>query len=184
MKVRNAFILATVAVALLMVAAPAAAQTPAAKVVLIDGDRATTETAIGQQMRDRLNTAAAGWQERIDAAQQELNALAQQRQQQQLTLSAAALDQMTGQIEEKQVQVERLQADAQRAVERLQVETVEQMNAVLIPAIEAMAAEEGYDIVLDTRLTQTGGLLFYVATLDVTDAFIARVNAATDAGGQ
>ena len=166
-------------------ALPLGAQAPAPRsVVLVDGDRATSETQVGQQVRDRVNAAAEQWQSRINSLQTELTNLAQQRQTQQLTLSQEALANMNTQIEEKQVELQRVQDDARRAIERLQLESVEAVNGVLIPVLESMAAESGYQIVLDTRMTQTGGLLYYSNVLDVTDEFIARVNAAESGAAQ
>jgi hypothetical protein len=43
-----------------------------------------------------------------------------------------------------------------------------------------MAAAGGYDLILDTRVQ---GLLYFSATLDVTDEFITMVNEGA-AGGQ
>jgi Skp family chaperone for outer membrane proteins len=181
MKYRFAMLQVLFLVAAMMIGAamPLGAQSPSGPtIVLVDGDRATSETGVGQQVRDRVNAAAEQWQSRINSLQTELTNLGQQRQTQQLTLSQEALSSLNAQIEEKQVELQRVQDDARRAIERLQVQSVEQINGVLIPVLEALAAERGYEIVLDTRMTQTGGLLYYSNVLDVTDDFIARVNAA------
>ena len=179
---RYALLLQLSALALVALAAgrtPAPAGVPQAqgvRVALIDGDRVTTETEIGRRVRQSFEEAANDWQGRITAAQTELQTLIQNRQQQQLTLSADALAQLDAQIEEKQVALQRLQDDARRALERMHAKGTEEVNAVLIPALEAMAAEQGYDLVFDSRMTQTGSLLYFSKTLDVTDAFIERVN--------
>lgn len=180
MKVRSIVLQsALIAVALVVGAAmPLVAQAPATGIVLVDGERATGETAIGQRVRDRVNAAAEQWQQRLSGLQAELTQLGQQRQQQQLTLSQQALAELTAQIEEKQVELQRLQDDAQRAMARIQGESVEEVNNALIPVLEAMAAERGYQMVFDTRMTQTGGLLYFANALDITDEFIERVNAA------
>ncbi len=70
----------------------------------------------------------------------------------------------------------RMQDDARRTIERMQAQGTDEVNKVLIPALEQLAAEQGYELVFDTRLTQTGGVLFYSTKLDVTDAFIAKVD--------
>jgi Skp family chaperone for outer membrane proteins len=184
MKYRYALLQILVLVIALTVGAtlPLGAQSASGPtIVLVDGDRATLETAVGQQVRDRVNAAAEQWQSRITGLQTELNSLGQQRQTQQLTLSQQALTSLNTQIEEKQVELQRVQDDARRAIERLQIESVEAVNGILIPVLEAMAAERGYQIVLDTRMTQTGGLLYFSNVLDVTDEFIARVNASQPA---
>ncbi len=184
MKVRTGlFQIGMIAVALVVGASfPLSAQNaPGRTIVLIDGERVTSETSVGRQVRDRLTAEADGWQSRINAAQTELQTMAQNRQQQQLTLSAEALARLNQQIEEKQVELQRMQDDARRSIERLQADGVTQVNEVLIPALEAMSNERGYELVFDSRMTQTGSLLYFSNALDVTDDFIARVNTASGA---
>lgn len=175
----RSFLIGCALAALLLTPLAAEAQTATPQIVVINGDRVTAETDIGQQVRARLQAAAEDWQQRIGALQTDLQTQQQQLQAQQLTLSPDALATMTAEIEEKQVQLQRMQDDARRTIERMQASGVEEVNAVLIPALEAMAAENGYEIVLDSRLTQTGGLLFYAESIDVTEEFIARVNQAS-----
>lgn len=173
--------LGTLLLALTLLPATAHAQsTP--RIVVIDGDRVTTETAIGQQVRNRLQASAQQWQDRITTLQTEFQTQQQEAQAQQLTLSADALAQLQARLEEKQVELQRAQDDARRALDRLQAEGIEEVNQVLVPALETMAAENGYDLVLDSRMTQTGGLLYFSQAIDVTDAFIERVNAMTTEG--
>lgn len=165
-------------------ALPLDAQAPAmGRIVVVDGERVTTETQVGQQTRARVSAAADDWQARLTAAQQELQTLAQNRQTQALTLSQDALAGLDRDIEEKQVAFQRMQDDAQRQMERLQLESQQQINDVLIPVLEQMAADEGYDYVFDSRMIQTGTMLYYANRLDVTDTYITRVDAATAAGG-
>ena len=179
MKLRKGLIqLGILGLALVVGAAmPLVAQdTTVPKIVLVDGERVTTETAVGKQVRDRIQAAVADWESRITQSQGQLQAMLQNRQTQQLTLSSAALSQLDQSIEERQVELQRMQDDARRAIERMQAQGTDEVNKVLIPALEQLAAEQGYELVFDTRLTQTGGVLFYSTRLDVTDAFIAKVD--------
>lgn len=184
MKIRTGLLQIGFLAAALAVGAslPLAAQNaPSQTIALVDGDRVTSETEVGRRVRDRITKEADGWQSRINAAQSELQTMAQNRQQQQLTLSADALARLNQQIEEKQVELQRMQDDARRTIERMQTDGVAEVNRVLIPALEAMSNERGYQLVFDSRMTQSGSLLYFSNTLDVTDDFIARVNAASGA---
>lgn len=179
MKLRTFLLqLGMLALALLIGASlPLSAQiAPRPSIVVVDGDRVTSETAVGRGVRERIEAAAGDWQNRLAALQTELQTLAQNRQQQQLTLSTDALGQLERDIEEKQVALTRMQDDARRSIERMQMQSQEEINVVLIPALEALAAERGYELVFDSRLTQSGGLLYFNNTVDVTDSFIAKVN--------
>jgi Skp family chaperone for outer membrane proteins len=182
MKLRNAVVqILMLSVAVMIGAAlPLDAQSPAAgRIVVVDGERVTLETRIGQETRQRVTAAAEDWQARLTAGQQELQALAQNRQTQALTLSQAALSQLDRDIEEKQVALQRMQDDAQRQMERLQVESQQAINELLIPVLESMAAEQGYDFVFDARMVETGTMLYYANRLDVTADYVARVDAAS-----
>ncbi len=182
MKLRNVVLqvlMLTVAVMLGSALTLDAQNAPIGKIVVVDGDRVTTETEIGQQTRSRVSAAANDWQSRLQAGQAELQTLGQNRQTQALTLSQEALSQLDRDIEEKQVALQRMQDDARRQMERLQMESQQEINEVLIPVLEQMAADTGYDFVFDARMIQTGTMLFFANRLDVTDEYIARVNAAS-----
>ncbi len=181
MKLRNVVLqvlMLTVAVMLGSALTLDAQSTPPGKIVVVDGERVTTETQIGQQTRARVTAAANDWQSRLQAGQAELQTLAQNRQTQSLTLSREALAQLDRDIEEKQVALQRMNDDAQRQMERLQVESQARINEVLIPVLEEMAADAGYDFVFDSRMIQTGTMLYFANRLDVTDEYVARVDAA------
>jgi Skp family chaperone for outer membrane proteins len=182
MKVRNIVLqvaMLTLAVMLGSALSLDAQDAAVGRIVVVDGERVTTETQIGQQTRARVTAAATDWQSRLQAGQAELQTLAQNRQTQALTLSQDALSQLDRDIEEKQVALQRMQDDAQRQMERLQVESQGRINEVLIPVLEQMSADQGYDFVFDSRMIQTGTMLYFSNRLDVTDDYIARVNAAS-----
>ena len=182
MKLRNVVLqvlMLTVAVTFGAALTLDAQNAPVGAIVVVDGERVTTETQIGQETRTRVTAAANDWQARLEAGQSELQTLAQNRQTQALTLSRDALAQLDRDIEEKQVTLQRMNDDAQRQMERLQFESQQRINEVLIPVLEAMATDAGYDFVFDARMIQTGTMLFFANRLDVTDEYIARVDAAS-----
>ena len=57
---------------------------------------------------------------------------------------------------------------------RFTTDAQNRINAQLIPAVERLAAEAGYDLILDTRVT---GILYFADAIDATDRFIQMVNA-------
>jgi len=182
MKLRNVVLqvlMLTVAVMLGTTLTLDAQNAPSGRIVVVDGDRVTTETDIGLDTRNRVTAAANDWQARLQAGQAELQTLGQNRQSQALTLSQAALTQLDRDIEEKQVALQRMQDDARRQMERLQIESQQRLNEVLIPVLEQMSVDSGYDLVFDSRMIQTGTMLYFSNSLDVTDEYIARVNAAS-----
>lgn len=158
------------------------AQTPGAttaqgrplKIAVINGNRALAESNIGSQVQQEAQASATDWDNRIRAKQGEIDALVAQAQEQRLTLTEEALGRMQAQIEQLQVDLQRLRDDAQRAMNRIQADAQDRINAVLIPAVERLAAAGGYDLILDTRVE---GILYFADAIDATDEFIAMVNA-------
>ena len=183
MKMRNV-LLQTVSLTIAVVVGAAlplnAQNAPVGRVVVVDGERVTAETQIGREVRTEVESAASNWQSQGEQIQAELQNLLTRRQQQALTLNAQAMTDLNTQIEVKQVALERLQDDARRQLDRLQADGQQRINRVLVPVLERLAAERGWDLVFDSRLVQTGSLLHYSRTLDMTDEFIAGVNAATE----
>ncbi|MGD8817765.1 MAG: OmpH family outer membrane protein [Acidobacteriota bacterium] len=184
MKVRNwilraAFLAPLVSLGLAM---PAAAQTPAAapqqplKIAVINGDRALAESNIGTQVQQEGQAAATQWETRIRDKQTELDGLMAQAQEQRLTLTEEALARIQQQIDQLNVDLQRLRDDYQRAMTRFGDEAQNRINAVLIPAVEQLANQEGYDLILDTRIQ---GILYFADAIDATDQFIVMVNAQT-----
>jgi outer membrane protein len=170
----------------LLTALPVAAQTPGAqppmavgqegrplKIAVINGERVLAESNIGAQVSQEAQAAAAQWDTRIRDKQTEIDTLVAQGQEQRLTLTDEALGRIQQQIEQLNVDLQRLRDDAQRAMNLLGEEAQVRINSVLIPAVERLATEEGFDLILDTRIQ---GILFFADAIDATDRYIAMVN--------
>lgn len=169
-------------------ALPALAQTPVAtnqdgrplKIAVINGDRALAESNIGTQVSQEGQAFASDWETRIRDKQAEIDTLVARAQEQRLTLTDEALARIQTDIEQLNVELQRLRDDYQRALNRFGAQAQERINAVLIPAVEQLASAEGYDLILDTRIE---GILYFADVIDATDQFITMVNAQTPVPG-
>ena len=170
----------------LVTALPVAAQTPAMqtpvavgqdgqplKIAVINGERVLAESNIGAQVSQEAQAAASQWDTRIRDKQTEIDTLVAQGQEQRLTLTDEALARIQQQIEQLNVDLQRLRDDAQRAMNLMAEEAQVRINDVLIPAVERLATAEGFDLILDTRIQ---GILFFADAIDATDRYIALVN--------
>jgi len=153
---------------------PAAAQNTGLKIAVINGDRVILESRIGILVQQEAQAAAMDWDNRVGQKQGELDTLVAQAQEQRLTLTDEALGRMQTLIQQLQVDVQRLSDDANRALQRMAEEAQVRINNVLIPAVERLANDEGYDLILDTRIA---GILYFADAIDATDRYIALVNA-------
>lgn len=152
---------------------PAAGQADGLKIAVINGDRVLTESNIGVQVQQETQAEAGRWDTMVRGKQAELDGAIATLQQQQLTLTEDALARMQGQIEQLQVDLQRMRDDAQRALTRMAEEAQTRINNQLIPAVEQLAAQQGYDLILDTRIQ---GILYFADAIDATDRYIALVN--------
>lgn len=158
---------------------PAAAPQRALKIAVINGDRALAESNIGSQVQQEAQAAQTQWETRIRDKQAELDGLMAQAQEQRLTLTEEALARIQQQIDQLNVDLQRLRDDYQRAMTRFGDEAQNRINAVLIPAVQQLAVQEGYDLILDTRMQ---GILYFADVIDATDEFITMVNAQSPQG--
>ncbi len=152
---------------------PAAGPTTGLKIAVINGDRVLLESSIGILVQQEAQAAAIDWENRVAQKQGELDVLVAQAQEQRLTLTDVALGRMQRLIEQLDVDVQRLNDDANRALQRMAETAQIRINNVLIPAVERLANEEGYDLILDTRIA---GILYFADAIDATDRYIALVN--------
>lgn len=181
MKLSSAIVLGTAMVTSSLVAAGAQALGPAS-IAFINGDRVLEGSSIGRGARERLEAEAARWQERIAGVQAELDTMTRNRRDQAMTLNAAALDRLNRDIEEREVQLQRLNDDARRELVRLEQQMTLEVNAQLGPQVERFATDNGFDLIFDGARMQ--GILFFASSRDVTDDFLASVNAGASGGPQ
>ena len=181
MKTASTFLLGAAMFASTMFAAPPQAD-PGVNLAFINGDRVLTASDIGTAARETLEASAAQWTERITALTTELDTIQRQRQEQALTLNDSALARLNQDIEEKSVQLDRMNDDARRDLERLEQQITLDVNSQLGPLVERFAAERGYDMIFDTARLQ--GILYFTPSRDVTDDFMALVNSSVSGGTQ
>ena len=143
-------------------------------VAFVDNARVFDESNQGkvatQQIQANLNT----WQQQITTKQTELQGLISQRQQQSAIMTPESLRSLEADIAQKQIDLQRLNEDAQRQAEETQTRVLAALDAALTPVVAALASELGYNVVLNS---QTPGLLYFNLAADITDQLIARLNA-------
>ena len=153
---------------------PAASQQAGVRLAVIDNDRILQESNPGRATTERIQQSFNQWQARISSVDQQLTALLQRRSEQSVTLTAAALQSLDDEIEQNRIDLERTRDDAQREFGRLRDTALNEMEQTLVPIIQQLAEQNGYRVIFNT---QTPGLLYSSDAIDVTDDYIALVNA-------
>ena len=176
---RNQATVIGVAILGLMVLAVAAGPLGAAPqggggVAFVDNARLFDESNQGKAATQQSQANVPTWQQQITALETELQGSLGQRQQQAAIMTPAALRSLDADIEQTQVDLQRLRDDAQRQATATQTQVLNDLDAVLTPVIAALAAELGYNAVMTS---QSPGLLYFSPAVNITDQLIARLNA-------
>lgn len=172
MRTTTSFVLGAAMIASTLIAS-APQTSESTRVGVIRGDEVLAESNIGRQARERLQSAISRWEERIDTATEELGQLNQRVADQRLTLGAEAISDLEIQIQEKEVEINRMRDDANREVQRLQQQVSQEINAQLVPLVDRFAQEQGLDFIFDG--SQTSGLLYFAGGRDYTEQFVTLV---------
>jgi outer membrane protein len=167
---------AFVAVSGLLVAVPASAQiagSTTTKIGVLEVQRVVAESAVGKASLARVQKIQSQKQEDLTKRQNELKDLEKKIQDQNKSLSEEALDKLQKDYQAKALEFKRAQDDAQRELEELQRRELSELEKKVMPVIDAVAKEHGYNLVFNKFQS---GLLFADATTDLTDAVITKFN--------
>jgi len=168
MMVCGAWLLALTALAL-----PAAAQ---ATVAVIDVQRVVTDSDPGKESLQRLMTLQNEKIEEGRNLQTELTALREQFNKQRLTRSEQKLEEMTGQIEDKTISLQRFEDDAKRSLEEARRTALGRLEQQIMPIINEIGKERGLTLIFNKF--QDSGIIYADDAVDITDEVIRRFNTA------
>ena len=163
---------AAMAVIMLAVALPAAAQ---AKVAVIDVQRVVTESDPGKEVMQKLRGLSDAKAQEGQQLQQQLATLQDQFNKQRFTVSEVRQAEMTKEIEDKQIAIRRFQDDAQRALQEAQRRELGGLEERILPIINQVGQEEGYTLIFNKFQS---GLVYADEAVDVTDRVIQMFNTA------
>lgn len=168
-------IMAVCGLAVLAVAAGPLGAAPQAGggVAVIDNLRVFEESNQGKAATEQIQANVNSWQAQITALETQIQGLLSQRQTQAAVMTPDALRNLDAQIEQEQINLQRLRDDAQRQATSNQTEILTQLEATLGPIVGQLANELGFSMVLNS---QTPGLLHFDPAVDITDQLIARLN--------
>jgi outer membrane protein len=159
-------------VALVALALPAAAQI---SVAVIDVQRVVTDSDPGKESLQRLRTLQDEKIAEGRTLQTELEGLRDQVNKQRLTLSEQKLAEMSGQIEDKTIALQRFEDDAKRSLEEARRTALGRLEERIMPIINQIGKERGLTLIFNKFQS---GLVYADDTVDITDDVIRRFNTA------
>ena len=158
---------------LAVLAVPAAAQQAAKplKIGVIDPERIVAESARGKQAIERLNKERDQRLAEGNRLRQEIQDLQKQINDGRLSLGEAKLKQLSDQVEERTIGLQRFGENAQREMTKLEQEVMEPIERQILTVINAVGAEQGFTLIFKKFQS---GLVYADETVDLTPQVIQR----------
>ncbi len=161
---------AVITLAVAAVAVPTVAQT---SVAVIDVQRVVTESDPGKEALQKLKELSDAKVQEGQALQQELATLRDQFNKQRFTLSEEKLEEMSKQVEDKTIAMQRFEDDAQRELNEARRRALGALEQRIMPVIDAIGKERGLTLIFNKFQS---GLVYADETIDITDQVIQRFN--------
>ena len=150
------------------------AQEPTAlKMAVFNADRIMAESEAGRQALALFNQLRDQRVSELSAQQEEINGLRQQGLASDPNSAEAA--QLARQLEDRMVQLDRLQQDVQQELGTRQNELTGEITQQVGLIIEAVGLEQGYSLIFNSIQS---GLVFVNPAMDITELIIERLDAA------
>lgn len=171
-KVRSSTVKSKVFVwPLLALAGTMAAQAQSQKIAVIQLQVAIAQTKDGQKAASELESKAAPKKKELDQKQADINALKDQLQKGQNTLSDSTKNEIYNNIQSKTKLLQRDYDDAQADMDQEQQRLLQQLGQKILAVIERYARDKGYSMVVDVSNPQTP-VMYASPSIDITKEII------------
>lgn len=147
------------------------------KIAVVDTQRAVTETEEGLRAQAKLKKIFDARQKELDKKQNELQKERETIEKQRSVLSRAAFQKRVEKWQRESVQLQSLYVQYNKELQKKQGEETRKIYTGAIRIIRRIAAQEGYDLVIDKQAAP-----FVRTDLDITDRVITLYN--QGAGGK
>jgi outer membrane protein len=161
--------LAALALAALLAAGASAQET--AKLGVIDVERILQESVAGKAVIEQLKQLQEQKRAELQAKRDSLDELRKRYTDSRLTLADDKLAEMEKQLEDRTIELQRAQDDAQRDMQKRQGEAFGRIETQVLPIIDQVGKELGFTLIFNKYQS---GLLFAADGVDITDVVIQR----------
>lgn len=153
--------------------APRAAQAQAAKIAVVDLQRAIHETEDGRKAKDKLKKLFESRQQGLDKKQQELKKLKDELDQQKNVLSRDALESKVESYQKQLVELQQVYVEYQRELAEKEGELTKTIVERMERILRRIGQTDGYTLILERS---EAGVIYVPTNLDLTDVVIQRYN--------
>ena len=160
---------------------PLLAQEAPLKIAVVDLEAVVSQSKQGQDLQTRLESFQAQVQQEMTTLNQQANDLRQRLADGANSLSETRLAELNKEYEDATIALRRFRDDKQREGQKMQEESLREIEDLLEPVFEQVRAEMGYDLILNNV---PGVVLMAGERVDITAMMVERFNAAADSGGE
>jgi outer membrane protein len=146
----------------------------AAKVAIVDLQRAINETEEGRKAKDRLKKLFESRQQGLDKKQQELKKLKDELDQQKNVLSREALETKVESYQKQLVDLQQIYVEYQRELAEKEGELTKTIVERMERILRRIGQTDGYSLIMERS---EAGVIYVPTNLDLTDVVIQRYNA-------
>ncbi len=144
------------------------------KVAVVNSQKAFEGSLEGKKAMAQFRDKDDRIKKELDRMDNDIQALQTRINTQRLTLTDEALMQMASNLERKRVERKRYEEDSSREFQQLQIRLWQQIRNDVVPIIEQIAKEKGFELVLDLT---AGGVVYANPACDITDEVIKKYDA-------
>lgn len=169
-----------VAALLCAAAMPRAAGAQAAKIAVVDLQRAINETEDGRKAKDKLKKLFESRQQGLDKKQQDLKKLKDELDTQKNVLSRDALETKVESYQKQLVELQQVYVEYQRELAEKEGELTKSIVERMERILRRIGQTDGYSMIVERG---EAGVIYVPTNLDLTDVVIQRYNAGEGAEG-
>jgi outer membrane protein len=149
----------------------AVAQQEAARIGVFDSQTVWQQTEEGKKFQSQLAAFRDGKIAEINNRETELNKLKDKLRDQEVSLSDEKKNQMLKEIDQKSIDLKRLNDDATREMKTQLGDSQEKFQKELLEVVEAMGREKKFTLILEKSI-----IVYNDSTVDVTTDVVAKFN--------
>lgn len=165
-----------VSMAVAALAIPALAQSSApARVAVIDVNKVLAQSAAGKAAAAKLKQAQEDKMARAQKMDDEIRALDTDINTKKISLSEEKLADMTKQLSDKKIAMQRFAQDADRELGEARDRVMQDLNVKIMPVVDQIGKEMGLAAIFNKF---ESGLIYASDAIDITDTVIKRFNEA------
>ncbi len=159
---------------------PHRARAQAAKIAVVDLQRAINETEDGRKSKDKLKKLFESRQQGLDKKQQELKKLKDELDQQKNILSRDAFEAKVESYQKQLVELQQVYVEYQRELAEKEGELTKSIVERMERILRRIGQTDGYSLIVERG---EAGVIYVPTNLDLTDVVIQRYNAGEGAEG-